>query len=41
MAIMGHGDVSGKFYVEEYCYSELSHQAQPDVDLVLTKGEDR
>ena len=38
---MGHEIDGGKFFVEDYCYSELPYQPQPDLDLALTKGEDR
>ena len=41
IAVLGHEIDGGKFFVEDYCYSELPYQPQPDLDLALTKGEDR
>ncbi|XP_065065704.1 DNA polymerase delta subunit 2-like [Rhopilema esculentum] len=41
IAVLGHEIDGGKFFVEDYCYSELPFQPQPDLDLALTKGEDR
>ena len=41
VAVLGHEENGGKFFVEDYCYSGLPYQAQPDLDLPLTKGEDR
>ena len=41
IAILGQENEGGKFFVDEHCYSEMPYQAQPDIDLALTKGEDR
>ena len=41
VAVLGHEENGGKFFVEDYCYSGLPYQAQPDLDLPLIKGEDR
>lgn len=41
MAVLGQENEGGRFCVEEYCYSELPYQPQPDIDSALAKGEDR
>ena len=41
VALCGHTTESGKFHVDEYCFSGLPYQTSPNLDQCLTKGEDR
>ncbi|KAJ7386286.1 DNA polymerase delta subunit 2 [Desmophyllum pertusum] len=41
VALCGHTIDSGKFYVEEHCFSGLPYQTEPNLDQCLSKGEDR
>lgn len=41
VALCGHTTESGKFYVDEYCFSGLPYQTSPNLDQCLTKGDDR
>jgi len=41
VALCGHTIDSGKFYVEEHCFSGLPYQTAPNLDQCLSNGEDR
>lgn len=41
VALCGHTIDSGKFFVEEHCYSGLPYQTVPNLDPCLSNGEDR
>ena len=41
VAICGKTGDSGKFEVEEYCFSGLPYQTAPELDASLAKGDDR
>ena len=41
MALCGYTVDSGKFYVEDYCFSGLPYLTGPNLDACLKNGEDR